>query len=61
MKHKYRANGYYFKISNEYDVMCQKIHKYMEGIRVPCRYCCKYFFSQDTYKTHLKVIYRIEK
>ena len=61
MKHKYRNNGYYFMISNDCDVICKNIHKYMEGIRVPGRYCCKYFLTDETFASHLKWIHRIKK
>ena len=36
MKKKYVNNGYAFILSNDYDKISQKIHEYMEGIRVPC-------------------------
>ena len=35
MKKKYVNNGYAFILSNDYDKISQKIHEYMEGIRVP--------------------------
>ena len=48
-------------ISNDYDLITKYLNTYMEGIRVPCKYCEKAFLSNDTFKTHLKIIHRIEK
>ena len=61
MKHKYKNNGYYFLLSNDYDLITKNTHKYMKGIRVQCRYCEKAFYSQETRRTHYKIIHRIEK
>ena len=61
MKHKYRENGYYFLLSNDYDIITKYIHEYMAGIRIPCKYCEKLFLAKETRKTHYKIIQRIEK
>ena len=60
MKKKYKAKHYYFMISNDYDLIAKYFNTYMEGITVPCKYCEKALLSNDTYKTHLKIIHRIE-
>ena len=61
MKKKYVKNGYAFVLSNDYDKISKNIHDYMKGIRVPCKYCSKHFYSKDTLRIHYKVIHRIEK
>ena len=61
MKKKYKNNNYYFLISNDYDNITKYLNTYMERIRVPCKYREKAFLSNDTFKTHLKIIHRIEK
>ena len=48
LKKKYVNNGYAFIFSNNYDKICKNIHKYMEGIRVQCKYCFKQFLHKDT-------------
>ena len=61
MKEKYRNNDYAFILSNDYDKISKNIHKYMAGVRIPCKYCPKAFRSKKTLNTHLKVFHRIEK
>ena len=61
MKEKYRNNDYAFILSNDYDKITKNIHKYMAGVRIPCKYCPKAFCSKTTLNNHYKVIHRIEK
>ena len=61
MKEKYKANGYALIISNDYDYISKKLHKYMTGVRIQCRFCPKAFCSKKTLNSHLKVFHRIEK
>ena len=61
MKEKYRSNDYAFILSNDYDKISKNIHKYMVGVRIPCKYCPKAFRSKTTLNNHYKVIHRIEK
>ena len=61
MKEKYRSNDYAFILSNDYDKISKNIHKYMAGVRIPCKYCPKAFRSKTTLNNHYKVIHRIEK
>ena len=61
MKEKYRSNDYAFILSNDYDKISKLIHKYMAGVRIPCKYCQKAFRSKTTLNNHYKVIHRIEK
>ena len=60
-KKRYKETCYYFILSNDYDHIAKKIHTYMGGVRVPCKYCDKSFLSKETRKTHYKIIHRIEK
>ena len=60
-KEKYKANDYAYIISNDYDYISKKLHKYMSGVRILCKYCPKAFCSKKTLNTHLKVFHRIEK
>ena len=60
MKKKFKTNYYYFMISNDYDLKTKCLNTYMKGIRVPRKYCEKALLSNDTYKTQLKIIQRIE-
>ena len=60
-KEKYKANDYAFIISNDYDYISKKLHKYMTGVRIKCQFCPKAFCSKKTLNTHLKVFHRIEK
>ena len=43
MKEKYCNNEYAFILSNDYDKISKLIHKYMAGVRIPCKYCTKAF------------------
>ena len=61
MKEKYRNNDYVFILSNDYDKISKNIHKYMAGVRIPCKYCPKAFCSKKTLNKHYQVIHRIEK
>ena len=56
---KYSNNNYKFILSNDYDEICIEVHDYMKGIRVPCKYCIKHFYNNDTLETHYRVIHRI--
>ena len=60
-KEKYKANDYAYIISNDYDYISKKLHKYMSGVRILCKYCPKAFRSKKTLNTHLKIFHRIEK
>ena len=61
MKEKYRDNEYAFILSNDYDKISKLIHKYMAGVRIPCKYCSKAFKNKQTLNSHFEVIHRIEK
>ena len=61
MKEKYENNNYKFILSNDYDYISKEIYKYMEGVRLLCKYCPKAFLSKKTLNNHYKVIHRIEK
>ena len=61
MKEKYRDNEYAFILSNDYDKISKLIHKYMAGVRIPCKYCSKAFKNKKSLNSHFKVIHRIEK
>ena len=61
MKRQYKENNYYLLLSNDYDLITRCIKHYMEGIRVPCKYCNQKFLSKETRATHYKIIHRIEK
>ena len=61
MKEKYREIDYAFILRNDYDKISKNIHKYMAGVRIPCKYCTKAFRSKKTLIRHFKVIHRIEK
>ena len=61
MKERYKINCYKFILSNDYDYICKRLHNYMEGIRIPCKYCSKAFCNKETLNNHYKVIHRIEK
>ena len=56
---KYSNNNYKFILSNDYDEICIEVHDYMKGVRVPCKYCIKHFYNNDTLETHYRVIHRI--
>ena len=59
MKKRYVENGYAFILSNNYDKISKSIHEYMRGIRVPCKYCIKKFFTKETRNTHYRVVHKI--
>ena len=61
MKEKYKKNSYVFILSNDYDKISKLIHKYMDGVRIPCEYCPKAFCSKKTLSSHYKIFHRIEK
>ena len=61
MKENYRNNDYTFILSNDYDKISKNIHKYMAGVRIPCKYCTRAFRNKKTLNKHYKVIHRIEK
>ena len=48
-----------FILSNDYDEVCIEVHDYMKGVRVPCKYCIKHFYNNDTLETHYRVIHRL--
>ena len=50
MKEKYKKNNYAFLLSNDFDSICRKIHKYMEGVRIPREYCVKAFCNKKNFK-----------
>ena len=50
MKEKYRDNEYAFILSNDYDKISKLIHKYMAGVRIPCKYCSKAFKNKKNSK-----------
>ena len=56
---KYSSNNFIFILSNDHDEICIEVHDYMKGIRVPCKYCIKHFYNNDTLETHYRVIHRI--
>ena len=60
MKENYKNNGYAFILSNDYDYISKKLHKYMTGVRIPCKYCPKAFLSKTTLNNHYKVFHRID-
>ena len=60
-KEKYKANDFAHILSNDYDYISKKLHKYMSGVRILCKYCPKAFRSKTTLNTHLKVFHRIGK
>ena len=49
MKEKCKKNNYAFVLSNDYDSISKKIHKYMAGLRIPCEYCPKAFCSKKNF------------
>ena len=60
MKERYKENCYKFILSDDYDYICKQVHKYMAGVRVPCKYCTRAFLNKETLKKHYIVIHRIE-
>ena len=61
MKEKYKKNSYVFILSNDYDKISKLIHKYMDGVRIPCEYCSKAFRYKKTLNSHYRIFHRIEK
>ena len=61
MKERYKENCYKFILSNDYDDICIQLHKYMAGVRIPCKYCTKAFLNKETLEKHYSIIHRIEK
>ena len=57
MKKRYKENCYQFILRIDYDHICEEVHNYMAGIRVPCKYCDKAFLNKETQKTHYKTIH----
>ena len=55
-KEKYKANDYAFIISNDYDYISKKIHKYMSGVRIKCQFCTKAFLSKKNSNYSFKSI-----
>ena len=53
MKEKYCNNEYAFILSNDYDKISKRIHKYMAGVRIPCEYCTKAFRNKKNIKKSL--------
>ena len=60
MKEQYKKNNYKFLLSNDYDKICKSIHKYMDGIRIPCEYCSKLFCNQKTLSSHYTSFHHIK-
>ena len=50
MKEKYRDSDYAFILSNDYDKISKNIHKYMAGVRIPCKYCARAFRNKKNTK-----------
>ena len=50
MKEKYLNNDYAFILSNDYDKISKNIHKYMAGVRIPCKYCTRAFRNKKNTK-----------
>ena len=61
MKDQYKKNNYAYILSNDYDKICKKIHKYMTDVRIPCEFCPKAFCNKKTLSSHYRVFHRIEK
>ena len=53
MLEKYRNNDYAFILSNDYDKISKNIHKYMAGVRIPCKYCTKAFRNKKNIRKTL--------
>lgn len=60
MKKRYVDIGCAFILSNNYDKIWKAIHDYMQGVRIPCKYCNETFLNKETQKTHYQIIHRIE-
>ena len=50
IKDKYKANDYAFILSNDYDYISKKLHKYMSGVRIQCQFCPKAFRNKKNTK-----------
>ena len=61
MKEIYKRNWYKFILSNDYDYVCKRLHKYMDGVRIPCKYCTRAFTNKEKLEIHYKVIHKTEK
>ena len=61
MKERYKRNWYKFILSNDYDYIRKRLHKYMAGVRIPCKYCTRAFINKETLEKHYTVIHRIKK
>ena len=59
MKERYKRNWYKFILSNDYDYICKRLHKYMDGVRIPCKYCTRAFINKEKLEIHYKVIHKI--
>ena len=56
---KYSNNSYKLMLSNDYDEICIEVHDYMKGVRLPCKYCIKHSYNNDTLNTHYRVIHKL--
>ena len=61
MKEKYCDNDYAFILSNDYDKITKLIHKYMAGVRIPCKYCTKVFRNKKTLENIIKLFIELRK
>ena len=61
MKEKYRDNDYAFILSNDYDKITKLIHKYMAGVRLPCKYCIKAFRNKKNWKNIITLFIELRK
>ena len=53
-----------FFVNSGYSIceeISKNIHKYMAGVRIPCKYCTRAFRNKKTLNKHYKVIHKIEK
>ena len=50
MKEKYCDNDFAFILTNDYDKISKLIHKYIAGVRIPCKYCTKAFRNKKNNK-----------
>ena len=55
MKEKYLNNDYAFILSNDYDKISNNIHKYMAGVRIPCKYCQRAILSKKKNTKQLSI------
>ena len=61
MKERCKENCYKFILSNDYDYICMQLHKYMAGVRVPCKYCTRAFLNKETLEKHYKLYIELKK